>query len=318
MISHSRIYRRRIALFSTIVMLVSLRAMGANYYFSTSGNDQTGNGSQQNPWRSVTKFNSLDLNPGDAAYFRAGDVFQGSLMLDMSDSGVDAAGSLIAPITIGSYGGAQGTRAVIRSTPAAEALLAVNAGGIHLRDLEFTNGGTYASNPASGIQFRIDQSFSGPAEHLPDVRLDNIVSHGFRQSGLAFDAESTIGYEGIRVTNSQFYDNQFAGLVIGSAAWTDLVHHDVTIDGVVARNNPGFAGCTPHCGHGIVVGQVDSAVIENSEAYSNGITAGKGNVGIWAWQSNGVVIQRNSSATLRLEIVLQWEATVEASTSTAA
>ena len=51
----------------------------------------------------------------------------------------------------------------------------------------------------------------------------------------------------------------------------------------------------PHCGHGVVIGQVDGAVIQNSTAYSNGAVAGKGNVGIWTWQSNNVTIQYNTA-----------------------
>src|SRR5262249_18593296 len=59
-------------------------------------------------------------------------------------------------------------------------------------------------------------------------------------------------------------------------------------------------GCSPHCGHGIVLGQVDGAVIENSIAHSNGIIAGAGNVGIWAWQSKNVTIQKNQAYGNRL------------------
>ena len=68
--------------------------IATEYYFSGSGNDQTGNGTQISPWRTITKFNTLDLEPGDKAFFRAGDTFVGSLMLDQSDSGTNATGEL--------------------------------------------------------------------------------------------------------------------------------------------------------------------------------------------------------------------------------
>src|SRR5688572_21701241 len=150
-------------LISGVAMLVIttgivMKPLFANqYYFSASGHDQTGNGTESNPWRTINQFNSLDLEPGDSVFFRAGDVFNGSLVLDATDTGTDPDGQLIAPITIGSYGGAALDRAIIRSQPTSEALLAHNNGGIELRNLEFLNGGNYVSNSNSGIQFRLDQ-----------------------------------------------------------------------------------------------------------------------------------------------------------------
>jgi hypothetical protein len=267
----------------------------AQYYFSLSGNDQSGSGTLASPWRSISKFNTLDLNAGDSVFFHAGDVFPGSMELDSDDTGTNANGELVAPITLTSYGGGPLDRAVIRSAANKEGLLAYNNGGIELRNLEFVNGGSYQSNSASGIQFKSDYGTSSGVDHLNYIHLDNVVSHGFHQSGLSFDALDSVGYQDVQVTNSQFYDNQFAGLQISASEYTELVHRDVRVDNVVVHDNSGFVGCTPHCGHGIVVGQVDGAVIQNSTAYSNGVVAGKGNVGIWTWQSNNITIQHNTA-----------------------
>jgi hypothetical protein len=275
--------------------LVAPSSFASDYYFSNTGNDQTGNGSLINPWRSIGKFNTLDLSPADSVYFRAGDTFHGSLSLDQLDSGSDASGNLIAPIAIGSYGGASGSRAVIRSLPNSAALRAINSSGIEIRDLEFENGGSFASNPESGVYFSVDLSVSGDLTHLQHLRFDNIISRGFHRSGLAINASSSVGYEDVQVANSEFYDNQFAGLEVAANLWTEPVHRDFRIDHVIARDNPGFVGCTPHCGHGVVLGQVNGGTIENSSANSNGSAAGKGNVGIWTWQSNNIVIQRNTA-----------------------
>jgi hypothetical protein len=289
--------RRRVGqvlgvIFFTISLSDTLRA--TEYYFSADGHDQNGTGSELQPWRTVGKFNSLDLEPGDHVYFRAGDVFNGSLLLDSDDTGTDSRGALIAPVVLGSFGGNASDRARIRSQSNREALLAFNSGGIELHDLEFFNGGSSSSNHSSGIQFMLDDAGAG-VSHLQHIRIDNVVSRGFQRSGLSLYAEDDAGYEDVEVTNSEFYDNQFAGIDISGGKWTDLVHRDVRIDGVKAHNNPGYGGCNPHCGHGIVLGQVDGAVIENSAAYANGLEAGKGNVGIWTWQSNDVTIQRNTA-----------------------
>jgi hypothetical protein len=271
------------------------RVDAAQYYFSGEGHDQSGEGTELKPWRSISKFNSLDLEPGDRVFFRAGDTFNGSMLLDSNDTGTDSNGVLIAPITINSYGGGPLGRASIRSHPTEEGLLAHNASGIELRNMEFFNGGTYSSNIASGIQFLLDENIGSGIAHLWHIRVDNVVSRGFHRSGLSLYAAGSAGYQDVEVTNSQFHDNQFAGIEISAANWTDLMHRDVRIDGVAAHNNPGYAGCQPHCGHGVVVGQVDGAMIQNSVAHSNGAQAGKGNVGIWTWQSNDVTIERNSA-----------------------
>jgi hypothetical protein len=267
----------------------------ADFYFSAAGNDLNGNGSAASPWKTITKLNALDLDPGDNVFFHASDVFDGSISLSANDTGTDSLGQLIAPISIGSYGGAAGSRATIRSPTNQPALLAQNDGGIELKDLDFVNGGTYTTNSGSGIQFETTLSASGGLSQFEHIRVSNVAAHGFHQSGLSFYAGSNVGYDDVVVSDSDFYSNQYSGIDVGAADWTNLVHHNVTIDHVDLHDNPGFAGCSPHCGHGIVLGQVDGAVIENSVARSNGTVAGKGNVGIWAWQSNHVTIQHNQA-----------------------
>src|SRR5688572_15533760 len=96
----------------------------AQYYFSADGHDQSGKGTELQPWRTISKFNSLDLEPGDSVLFRAGDMFHGSLFLDSDDTGTDSNGQLIAPIIVSSYGGGPFGRASIRSHPTEEALFA--------------------------------------------------------------------------------------------------------------------------------------------------------------------------------------------------
>jgi parallel beta helix pectate lyase-like protein len=297
MAGKARNSRHLVELLAVTVFALSLagRLDAAEYYFSADGHDQNGDGSELQPWRTIGKCNSLDLEPGDHVYFRAGDVFSGSLFLDSDDSGTDSNGVLIAPIVLSSYGGNALDRAGIRSQPNREALLAYNNSGIELHNLEFFSGGSSSSNQASGIQFMLDENIGTGVSHFQHIRIDNVISRGFHRSGLSLYADDSAGFEDVEVTNSEFRDNQFAGIDISGGNWTDLVHRDVRIDAVTAHNNPGYAGCNPHCGHGIVLGQVDGAVIQNSVAHSNGLEAGKGNVGIWTWQSNDVTIERNTA-----------------------
>lgn len=82
-------------------------ASATDYYFSTSdGDDNRSVKEAQNPatpWQSLAKLNAVfgGLRPGDAVYFKRGDVFTGSV-------NVTASGASGSPITLGAYGsGAQ-------------------------------------------------------------------------------------------------------------------------------------------------------------------------------------------------------------------
>jgi parallel beta-helix repeat protein len=66
-----------------------------SHYVSSDGNDSWDGNSVSTPWKTISKVNSVPFVPGDAIFFRCGDVFQGQL--DVRQSG----------ITLGSYGSGQ-------------------------------------------------------------------------------------------------------------------------------------------------------------------------------------------------------------------
>ncbi len=268
--------------------------LGASYYFSANGNDTAGNGSLASPWKTIDKFNSLNLEPGDEALFRAGDSFAGNLYLGAEDTGNNAAGALINPITIGSYGGASSQDRAIISAPTGRGMFGYNNGGIAVKDLEFRGHSSSSSN-SQGIYFYQDQFAASNKQE--NIQIDNVVVDGFGRWGVYFqtDRPSGGGYRDVSVTNSELRNNREGGLSTVSTDWTGLAYEDVYVGNVVAHDNQGFSGCAPHCGHGIVLGQVDGAVVENSTAFSNGTAFGKGNVAIWTWQSNDVTIQHNEA-----------------------
>ena len=80
----------------------------ANYYFSASGSDSN-SGTEASPFKTVSKFETLanngTLSPGDHVYFKCGDQFSGSILIN---SGSAKNGTALNPIVITSYGtGAQ-------------------------------------------------------------------------------------------------------------------------------------------------------------------------------------------------------------------
>jgi hypothetical protein len=172
-------------------------------------------------------------------------------------------------------------------------LLAYNAAGIEVRDLEFVSGGFTNTARTSGVKFTTDKTPTGSLQRLHHIRIEDVVSHGFSYAGVEVRADNTVGYDGVEIVGGDYYANAYGGVSVAALPWQQLVHANVLIDNVAVRDNPGFAGCAPHCGHGAVIGQVDGAVIQNSAAHSNGVTNGAGNVGLWAWQSNAVTINNN-------------------------
>jgi len=86
-----------------------LSARGNYYFSSSSGNDETGNGSINAPYKSISKLNSLfpNLRMGDSVLLKRGDVFNDAALI------VSASGSPDNPIVIGAYG--NGVKPVISS-----------------------------------------------------------------------------------------------------------------------------------------------------------------------------------------------------------
>jgi parallel beta-helix repeat protein len=90
-----------------IIIIFSFATFTANatdYFFSSTGSDNNIGTSENSPFKSLAKANSLGLFPGDRLLFKRGDVFRGELL-------IIASGTPSNPITISSYG--QGANAVI-------------------------------------------------------------------------------------------------------------------------------------------------------------------------------------------------------------
>ena len=86
-----------------VLMCSSMPMRAANYYFSVADGDDSRSFSQaQNPatpWQSLQKFNEIfpNLDPGDQVFFKRGEVFKGSMLINNS-------GSVNQPIRISAYG----------------------------------------------------------------------------------------------------------------------------------------------------------------------------------------------------------------------
>jgi hypothetical protein len=241
-------------------------ARARDYYVSPAGEDSNP-GTIAAPWRSIAKVNSVHLQPGDHVYLRGGSKFAGTVELGRDDNGTASE-----KVIVTSYG--QG-RAVIDGGNGS-GLRASGCDHLVVRDLVFVGSGRKGGNTQDGVCIVDSQG----------AEIDRIEVSGFRSSGLRLD-----GVSAARITNLLTHDNGAAGLTVGH----DRRSKEVYIGRCIARNNPGDPSkLTNHSGNGIVVGNAEKVTIEYCEAANNGWDMprkGNGPVGIWAWNSDRVIIQ---------------------------
>jgi hypothetical protein len=121
--------------------LLTNPAVAVDYYVSSIGNDSQDGTMPDRAWRTVAHAQRQELRPGDRLLFRAGDTFDGHLVVKPT-----GAPSAAAPITIGSYG--QG-KALLRAGNDT-GISVENCGGIVIRDL-IVDGQDRCTNRGSGV-----------------------------------------------------------------------------------------------------------------------------------------------------------------------
>lgn len=261
-----------------------------DYYVSLFGNDSNPGSSETHPWRSIERVNATELLPGDSIWFQANQTFVGNLSL----ANVRQASCAI---TIGSYGSGRATI----DAGFGPGFVAKNMGGVHLVNLNFVGAGA-AKNTGSGVLF--SNTLPGSIK-FANIRVHRVDVSGFKYSGICLTAQPTdgswSGFRDVKITHTTSHDNGDAGIsCIG--AWNPeqegYAHTDFYIGNCSTYRNAGIPGKGSHSGSGIVLGQVDGAIVEHCRAYENGQLndyEGGGPVGIWAWDANRVVIQFNES-----------------------
>ena len=265
-----------------------------DYYVSLFGNDSNTGSSENQPWRSIERVNAAQLLPGDSVRFQANQTFLGNLSLAKVNQSSDL---VSCAVTISSYGSGRATIDAGTGT----GFTAKNTGGVCLSNLNFVGAGA-SKNTGSGVLFT--NTLPGNVK-FANIRVHRVDVSGFKHAGICLTAQPTdgswSGFRDIKITNTTSHDNGDAGIsCIG--AWNPeqngYAHADFYIGNCNAYRNAGIPGKGSHSGNGIVLAQVDGAIIERCRAYENGSLndcEGGGPVGIWVWDANRVVIQFNES-----------------------
>jgi hypothetical protein len=258
-------------------------ASGVTYYVSPTGCDKNMGTTTAKTWRTIKKVNATTFNAGDRILFQGRGNFDGSLSFVSSDRG-----SACAPIVVSTYGTG---RATINSA-SANGISLYNTAGFELRNLRLHGAGR-TTNTGSGINIYSD--LAGDAM-LPYLRIDSVEAYRYGEYGVVIgNWNGASGFIDVRVTDAWAHDNALGGFSTYSlVAYT---HRNVYFGHLIAQDNPGVAGAATNTRSGITLGGVNGVVIERSFAYNNGTlcTASEGPVGIWTYDSVGVVIQYNES-----------------------
>jgi hypothetical protein len=144
---------------------IGVRNAGQTYYVSTSGDDDNDGLSDGAPFATVSKVNSLDLQPGDRVLFKCGDVWRVDPLI-ITESGSDGN-----PITFGAY-------------PANCEDKPVLSGARPIRGWALHNGSVYAADLSTGdnegkFAYGINQLFRD-GERLAMGRWPNLNVGGRR------------------------------------------------------------------------------------------------------------------------------------------
>ena len=260
----------------------------STYYVSPAGADTAAGTSPETAWRTLARVDEAKLRPGDRVLLQGGKRFAGELALTQTD-----AGSAADPVVVGSYG--QG-RAII--TSGSSGIVIYDTAGVDVENLVVN--GTSSSRP-TGIGINLYSDLPGNRK-LSGVRINDVDVSGFVYGIGIGGGRGTTGFRDVHVLDSTLHDNLDDGLISYApsfdSAHPQYAHEDIDVSGVHSYRNQGDVEDTgTDTGNGIVLGNVQDATIAWSTADDNGGkgTANEGPVGIWTYDSTGVVIDHNLS-----------------------
>jgi hypothetical protein len=273
---------------SIILYIFPSYVSAANYYVSPSGNDQNSGAATTSAWRTTTKVNSTIFHAGDTISFDGGYRYVGGMYFDDGDKGSD-----VNPITITSYGTGKAIIEAKSGVVNGMGLFAYNTSGYVIKNINFTSTSTLNSSNESGINFYNELPNDTKLDY---IKIDGVEVYGFPNAGIIIGGwNNKSGFRNIRIEHTDIHDNGVVGISFyGQALYAN---ENVYVGFSKAYHNQGIPGALKNTGSGIVLGSVSNGVIERSIAYENGefCDAAEGPVGIWAYDSDSILIQFNES-----------------------
>ncbi len=283
------------ALLFCVLQTTTLNAK--TYYISPSGNNSTGL-TKANAWTGVSNIASTVVS-GDTVLFEGNQTFTGNIAISSTN-----ANNPSKPTVFSSYGTG---RATIKTTTSVCGFKSTNAQGIAIKNLIFQgpNPAKYAKD-IDGIMFYTTNT-SG---YLSNILVRNVEVSGFGFCGIRcysnWAPSVGAGFKRVVIDSCSVHDCKENGIVTMAydISNTTYQNYNVKVTNCKVYDITGYYAGNAHKGSGIVLSQVDSALIEKCVAYNTG-TANSGcggPGGIWVWAAKNVLIQfceshHNSSGT---------------------
>ena len=295
--------------YQVFVLLLSFSLCAQNqYYLSSSTGNDNNNGSQTQPWKTLSKLSNISLGPGDTVYFKKGDTFRGHYVVN----GSGTEGNLI---TFTSYG--SGNQPIISGSSHddgggdyREAILVTNHDNMVFDGLEIQNHRTISRSGVGdlvsfGIRIEVSDSnvdlnnFSFRNMTFKNVYAlywvdpaDQNAFNDFEVSGLTFISSWGGIINNVIVEESYFTDLQRIGVHIKNTMGKTSTKRNTNF---VFRNNEFFQiGGT--C---VLPIRTENCLIENNifnqpGAKTNDKMIGRGSA-VWNWYSINTIVQHNQA-----------------------
>ena len=295
--------------YQIFVLLLSFSLCAQNqYYLSSSTGNDNNNGSQTQPWKTLSKLSNTTLGPGDTVYFKKGDTFRGHYVVN----GSGTEGNLI---TFTSYG--SGNQPIISGSSHddgggdyREAILVTNHDNMVFDGLEIQNHRTISRSGVGdlvsfGIRIEVSDSnvdlnnFSFRNMTFKNVYAlywvdpaDQNAFNDFEVSGLTFISSWGGIINNVIVEESYFTDLQRIGVHIKNTMGKTSTKRNTNF---VFRNNEFFQiGGT--C---VLPIRTENCLIENNifnqpGAKTNDKMIGRGSA-VWNWYSINTIVQHNQA-----------------------
>ena len=295
--------------YQVFVLLLSFSLCAQNqYYLSSSTGNDNNNGSQTQPWKTLSKLSNTTLGPGDTVYFKKGDTFRGHYVVD----GSGAEGN---PITFTSYG--SGNQPILSGSDHEdgggdyrEAILVTNHDNMVFDDLEVQNHRTISRTGVGDlVSFGIRIEVSDSNVNLNNFFFRNMTFknvyglywvdpsnqsefNAFEVSGLTFISSWGGIINNVIIEDSYFTDLQRIGVHIKNTMGKTSTKRNTNF---VFRNNEFFQiGGT--C---VLPIRTENCLIENNifnqpGAKTNDKMIGRGSA-VWNWYSINTIVQYNQA-----------------------
>jgi len=267
---------------------VTLTLAAKNYYLTSSGGDNSNNGSSpETAWKSVEKINRAKLQPGDKILFRAGDAFTGQLKIEVQ-------GQPGKPIIVSNYG--EGKNPLLDGDGAESAIFLRNPANIIIENLEIKNWeGVY------GIRFEAEDAGEMKNFTLRNLNIHDVGSEMFEITdpsktkgaivGRVFKGTKPSWWNGLTIQNVEIENVGSCGITFGNRVNLYKLEKDdpyyKTHKNVVIEN----CRIDSTARDGIWIRQCEGAIIQNCVVSHTGLNAISN--GIWFWDCLECVMQYN-------------------------